>query len=43
MKEVKANVTGHIVVYLIGNRADLEDEREVRKERAEKFAKENGI
>ena len=37
LKEVKANVTGHIVIYLIGNRADLEEEREVSKKRAEKF------
>ena len=37
LKEVKSNITGHVVVYLIGNRADLEEEREVTKARAEKF------
>jgi hypothetical protein len=30
-------------VYLIGNRADLEDEREVTREVAEAFCKENKI
>ena len=29
LKEIKSNVTGSVVVYLIGNRADLEDQREV--------------
>ena len=27
--EVKSNTTGQVTVYLIGNRADLEDDREV--------------
>ena len=32
-----------MTVYLIGNRADLEDEREVTREVAEKFCKEHNI
>ena len=39
LKEIKSNVTGSVVVYLIGNRADLEDQREVSQERAIDFAK----
>jgi GTPase SAR1 family protein len=31
------------VIYLIGNRADLEDEREVTKERAIDFCKQYSI
>ena len=41
--EVKSNTTGVVTVYLIGNRADLEDEREVTREVAEAFCKENKI
>ena len=37
LKEVKQHASSDVVVYLIGNRADLEDDREVEKERAVEF------
>ena len=37
LKEVKQHASSDIVIYLIGNRCDLEDEREVPKEEAIKF------
>jgi GTPase SAR1 family protein len=43
LKEVKQHANTDIVVYLIGNRADLEDEREVPKERAVEFCQQYGI
>ena len=39
LKEVKQHASSDIVIYLIGNRSDLEDEREVLKERAIEFCK----
>ena len=43
LKEVKQHASQDIVIYLIGNRADLEDEREVTKERAIDFCKQYSI
>ena len=43
LKEVKQHASSEIVIYLIGNRADLEDEREVTKERAIEFCKQYNI
>jgi GTPase SAR1 family protein len=39
LKEVKQHASSEIVVYLIGNRCDLEEEREVTRERAIEFCK----
>jgi len=43
LKEVKQHANSDIVVYLIGNRSDLEDEREVERSRAMSFCEEYGI
>ncbi len=43
LKEVKQHANNDIVIYLIGNRADLEDEREVTSERAIEFCKQYNI
>jgi Ras-related protein Rab-8A len=43
MKEVKQHASSDIVIYLIGNRSDLEDDREVTQERAIEFCKEYSI
>ena len=43
LKEVKQHASSDIVIYLIGNRSDLEDEREVTKERAIEFCKQYHI
>lgn len=43
LKEVKQHASSEIVIYLIGNRADLEDEREVTKERAIEFCNQYNI
>jgi Ras-related protein Rab-2A len=43
LKEVKQNASSDIVIYLIGNRADLEDEREVSRDRAVEFCKQYNI
>ena len=43
LKEVKQHASQDIVIYLIGNRADLEDEREVTRERAVEFCKQYNI
>lgn len=43
LKEVKQHASSDIVIYLIGNRCDLEDEREVTKERAIEFCKQYHI
>lgn len=40
LKEVKQHANSDILIYLIGNRVDLEDEREVSKEKAIEFCKE---
>ena len=41
--EAKMNLNKDIKYYLIGNKFDLEEERQVQKEEAEKFANENGF
>ena len=43
LKEVKQHAANDIVIYLNGNRADLEDEREVTRERALQFCKQYSI
>ena len=43
LKEVKTNSNPDIKIFLIGNKADLNDEREVELSEAEKFKDENGI
>ena len=43
LKEVKLQSNPDIKIFLIGNKADLEDEREVKSNEAEKFKEENGI
>lgn len=43
LKEVKQHASSDIVIYLIGNRCDLEDDREVTRERAIEFCKEYSI
>lgn len=40
---MKQHASQEIVIYLIGNRADLEDEREVTRERAVDFCKQYSI
>lgn len=39
LKEIKQHANSDIVIYLIGNRCDLEDDREVTRERAIEFCK----
>lgn len=43
LKEVKQHANPEILIYLIGNCCDLEDEREVTRERAIDFCKEYSI
>jgi small GTP-binding protein len=43
LKEVKQHASSDVVIYLIGNRCDLEEEREVTKERALEFCKQYNI
>lgn len=43
LKEVKQHASSDIVIYLIGNRCDLEDDREVTRERAIEFCKQYSI
>jgi|LauGreDrversion4_2_1035121.scaffolds.fasta_scaffold15115_2 small GTP-binding protein len=43
LKEVKQHANPEILIYLIGNFCDLEDEREVTRERAMSFCKEYSI
>ena len=43
LKEVKQHANSDILIYLIGNRSDLEDERETSREKAIEFCKEYGI
>ena len=37
MKEIKQNTGGEVIVFLVGNMLDLEFEREVSREEAEKY------
>ena len=43
LKEVKQHASSDIIIYLIGNRCDLEDEREVTKDKAIEFCKQYNI
>jgi len=43
LKEVKQHANNDVLIYLIGNRSDLEDEREVTREKAVAFCREQGI
>ena len=43
LKEIKLQSNPDIKIFLIGNKADLEDQREVTSNEAEKFREENGI
>lgn len=43
LKEAKQHATPDILLYLIGNQADLEEDREVTRERAIEFQKANKI
>lgn len=43
LKEIKQHATSDIVIYLIGNRSDLEEDREVTRERAIEFCKQYNI
>jgi GTPase SAR1 family protein len=43
LKEVKQHASSDILIYLIGNRCDLEEDREVTRERAVEFCKEYHI
>ena len=43
LKEIKQHANSDIVIYLIGNRCDLEDDREVTRERAIEFCKQYSI
>jgi GTPase SAR1 family protein len=43
LKEIKQHAGSEILVYLLGNRCDLEDEREVSRERALEFCKSYNI
>ena len=43
LKEVKQHASPDVVIYLIGNRSDLEEEREVFRDRAIEFCEEYHI
>jgi GTPase SAR1 family protein len=43
LKEIKTHASEDVRVYLIGNKSELEDEREVTLERAVEFAKAHNI
>ena len=43
LKEIKQHATQDVVVYLIGNRVDQEDLREVQKQAAVDYCKANKI
>ena len=43
INDVKENASKRAVVYLVGNKIDKEEEREVKKEDGEKLAKELGF
>jgi small GTP-binding protein len=43
LKEVRQHGNSDILIYLIGNRSDLEDEREVPREKAVTFCRQYGI
>ena len=43
LKELRTNSNPDVKIFLIGNKIDLEEEREVSKEEGEKYAKNNNI
>ena len=43
LTECKEMCYKNILIYLIGNKTDLEDKRQVKKEDAQKFAEENNL
>lgn len=43
LEEVRQNGNPDIMVMLIGNKADLDNRRQVSTEEGERFAKENGL
>lgn len=43
LKEIKQHASEDVKIYLIGNKAELEDQREVTFERAVEFAKDQKI
>ena len=43
LKEVKQHANSDIMIYLIGNCCDLEDEREISREKAIEFCREYSI
>ena len=43
LKEIRQNAPPENIVYLVGNKAELEEEREVTFDRALEFAKANNI
>ena len=42
-KEIKQHASQDVTVYLVGNKADHQDRKEITFERATEFAKRNGI
>ena len=42
-KEIKQRATEDVRIYLVGNKADMEEEREITFDRAIEYAKTNGI
>lgn len=43
LQEVRSHAAEDVIVYLIGNKADVDTQKEVEFDRAVKFAKENKI
>ena len=43
LKEIKQHASPDVTVFLIGCKSDLEDSRQVQKEQAHEFCKENKI
>ena len=43
LKEIKEKAKENVCIYLIGNKNDLEDEREIQKEEGENFAHSNNL
>jgi GTPase SAR1 family protein len=43
LKEIKSHAAEDVRIYLIGNKSELEDQREITFDRAVDFAKSNGI
>ncbi len=43
IKEIRGNADPHVLIYLLGNKTDIEEKREVKLEDAQKWASENGV